>query len=135
ARKLGCGMPTAALAAFLFTVSPLALDYQRRLLLDNIMLFWCLLSLDLLLDGWGRLSRVTLSGISFGIALLTKETAAFLLLPMLYIAWQQRWQHQARFAVVGWLVPLAMLVSFYPLYAALKGELLPAGTGGQFSRA
>ena len=97
------------------------------------MLFWCLLSLDLLLDGWGRLSRVTLSGICFGIAMLTKETAVFLLPPMLYIAWQQRWQHQARFAVVGWLVPMVVVVSWYPLYAALKGELLPAAARSQFS--
>jgi endo-1,4-beta-D-glucanase Y/4-amino-4-deoxy-L-arabinose transferase-like glycosyltransferase len=133
ARKLGCGVVAAGLAGFLFTVSPLALSYQRRLLLDNIMLFWALLSLDLLLDGWGRLSRVTLSGVCFGIAMLTKETAVFLLPPMLYVAWQQRWQHQGRFAIVGWLVPLAVVVSWYPLYAALKGELLPAGSAVQFS--
>jgi len=133
ARKLGCGVATSALCGFLFTVSPLTLAYQRRLLLDNIMLFWCLLSLDLLLDGWGRLSRVTLSGVCFGIAMLTKETAIFVLPPMVYVAWQQRWQHQARFAVVGWLVPVAVVVSWYPLYAALKGELLPAGGAVQFS--
>jgi endo-1,4-beta-D-glucanase Y/4-amino-4-deoxy-L-arabinose transferase-like glycosyltransferase len=133
ARKLGCGVAVAGVAAFIFTASPLALPYQRRLLLDNIMLFWALLSLDLLLDGWGRLSRVTLSGVCFGIAMLTKETAVFLLPPMLYIAWQQRWQHQGRFAIVGWLVPMVVVVSWYPLYAALKGELLPAGAAVQFS--
>ena len=77
ARKLGCGVRLAALGALLFTISPLELTYGRRLLLDNIMLFGCLLSLDLLLDGWGRLSRVTLSGVCFGIAMLTKETAFF----------------------------------------------------------
>ncbi len=93
----------AALAHLLFTVSPLAIYYQRRLLLDNIMLFWALLSLDLLLDGWGRLRRVTLSGLCFGVALFSKETAVFLLPAMLFIAWQQRWRHQARFAVsAGW---------------------------------
>jgi endo-1,4-beta-D-glucanase Y len=133
ARKLGCAVAWAAIATLLFTVSPLTLEYQRRLLLDNIMMFWCLLSLDLLLDGWGRLSRVTLSGVCFGIAMLTKETAVFLLLPMLFIAWQQRWQHQARFALFGWLVPVLVVVSWYPLYAGLKGELLPAGATAQFS--
>ena len=46
----------------LFSLSPLAIFYQRLLLLDNIMLFWVLLSLDLLLDGWGRLCRIVLSG-------------------------------------------------------------------------
>src|SRR5689334_12330316 len=99
ARKLGCGIATAAAGCLLFVISPLALVYERRLLLDNIMLFWCLLSLDLLLDGWGRLSRVALSGVCFGVALLTKETAVFLLPAMLFIAWQQRWQHQSRFAL------------------------------------
>lgn len=133
ARKLGSGVGTAALGCLLFVISPLALTYERRLLLDNIMLFWCLLSLDLLLDGWGRLSRVTLSGICFGIAMLTKETAIFVLPAMLFIAWQQRWQHQARFAVFGWLVPMLVVVSWYPLFAALKGELLPAGGPVQFS--
>jgi endo-1,4-beta-D-glucanase Y/4-amino-4-deoxy-L-arabinose transferase-like glycosyltransferase len=133
ARKLGCSVATAALAAFLFTVSPLAVVYQRRVLLDNIMLFWALVSLDLLLDGWGRLSRVALSGICFGAAMLSKETAVVLLPAMLYIAWQQRWQHQGRFALFGWLVPLVVVVSWYPLYALLKGELLPAGPSAQFS--
>ena len=133
ARKLGCGTATAAAGSMLFSISPLALGYQRRLLLDNIMLFWSLLSLDLLLDGWGRLSRVTLSGICFGVAMLTKETAVFLVPPVLFIAWQQRWQHQSRFAVLGWLVPMLVVVSWYPLFAALKGELLPAGAAAQFS--
>jgi endo-1,4-beta-D-glucanase Y len=65
--------------------------------------------------------------------MLTKETAVFLLPAMIFIAWQQRWRHQARFALVGWLVPMLMVVSWYPLYAGLKGELLPAGGPVQFS--
>jgi hypothetical protein len=52
---------------------------------------------------------------------------------MLFIARQQRWHHQARFALLGWLLPMLMVVSWYPLYAALKGELLPAGNAVQFS--
>ena len=86
-----------------------------------------LLSLDLLLDGWGRLSRVVLSGACFGIALLTKETAFFLLPALLVIVVQQRWEHQGRFAIGGWLLPMLVVASWYPLYAMLKGELLPAG--------
>lgn len=127
ARKLGCGMFAAALATLLFSLSPLAIFFQRMVLLDNMMLFWVLLSLDLLLDGWGRLSRVVLSGVCFGLALLTKETALFLLPALLFIVVQQRWEHQGRFAVSGWLLPMLVVVSWYPLYAMLKGELLPAG--------
>ena len=132
ARKLDCPPPAAALVAGLFSLSPLAIYYQRLVLLDNIMLFWVLLSLDLLLDGWGRLSRIVLSGVCFGIALLSKETAVFLAPAMLFVALQQRWRHQGRFGVGGWLLATGLVVSFYPLYAAFKEELLPAGSSLAF---
>jgi endo-1,4-beta-D-glucanase Y/4-amino-4-deoxy-L-arabinose transferase-like glycosyltransferase len=132
ARKFGCGIPTASIATLIFCLSPLAIFYQRMVLLDTIMLFWALLSLDLLLDGWGRLSRVVLSGACFGLALVSKETAIFLLPPMLYIAVQQRWRHQGRFAVAGWVVPMLIVASWYLLYALLKGELIPGGGAAGF---
>lgn len=131
-RRLGAGAPAAALATLLFSLSPLAVFYQRLVLLDTIMLFWALLSLTLLLDGRGRLSRFALSGVCFGLAALSKETAIFLTPAMLYIAWQQRREHHGRFALLGWAVPMAVVLSLYPLFAALKGELLPAGSSFAF---
>jgi len=125
ARKLGCGPATAGFATLVFSLSPLAIFYQRLVLLDTIMLFWLLLSLNLLLDGWGRLSRVALSGICFGLALLSKETAIFLAPALLFIAWHQRRRHHASFGIGSWLLATVAIVSLYPLYAALKGELLP----------
>lgn len=124
-RKLGGGPLPAALAVLFFSLSPLALFYQRLLLLDNIALFWILLSVELLLDGWGRLSRTVLSGICFAMALLAKETAIVLLPAMLLIAFHQRWEHHGPFAIGGWLVPMGLVVSWYPLFALLKGELWP----------
>ena len=131
-RKLGCGPAVAALAALFFDVSPLAVFFQRMVLLDNIMNFWILLSLDLLLDGWGRLSRVALSGICCGIALLSKETAIFLTPALFFIVIQQRWRHQGAFGIGGWLLPMIAVASLYPLYAMLKAELLPAGEAIRF---
>jgi hypothetical protein len=125
ARACGCGPAPAALATLLFSLSPLAIFYQRPLMLDNLMLFWTFISLDLLLDGQGRLSRVVLSGFCFGVALLTKETAVFLLPAMLFVAVHERRRHHGRFAVIGWVLPMMIVTSWYPLYAALKGELLP----------
>src|SRR5262245_24392421 len=58
ARECGCGRSAAALATLLFALSPLTIFYGRPVMLDSIMLFWLLISLDLLLDGQGRLSRV-----------------------------------------------------------------------------
>src|SRR5581483_5950584 len=132
ARKLGADPGPAAAGVLLFSLSPLAIFYQRLLLLDNIMLFWLLLSLDLLLDGWGRLSRVVLSGLTYGLACLTKETAIFLLPAMLFIAIRQRRQHQGHFGLAGWILPVGLTISWYPLFAALKGELLPAGEAFTF---
>ncbi len=129
----GSAISVAALATLLFSVSPLAIFYQRFLLLDTIMLFWVLLSLDLLLNGRGQLSRVGLSGICFGLALLTKETAIFLTPGLLFIVLQDRWRHQGRFAAIAWLLPMLSVLSWYPLYAALKGELLPTGGSAQFT--
>lgn len=131
ARKLGCAVPLAALAVVPFVLSPLAIFYGRLLLLDNIMIFWLLLSLNLLLNGWGRLSRVALSGVCFGLALLSKETAIVFLPALLFVAVQERRRHQGRFAVAAWVVLLLVVASWYPLYALLKGELL--GGGAVFS--
>jgi hypothetical protein len=127
ARKLGSNPPAASLVVLLFSLSPLAVYYQRLAVLDTFMIFWLLVSLDLLLNGWGRLSRLALSGVCFGFALLCKESALFFVPGMLFISWQDRWRHQGRFAIVGWLVPMAITVSLYPLYALFKGELLPSG--------
>ncbi len=126
-RRLGGTPLAAALATLLFSLSPLAVFYQRMFLLDNIMLFWLLLSLYWLSDEAGRLSHRVLSGLAFGLALVTKETAVFVLPAVLLLAWRQRRPHQGNFAFSSWFVPMLMVVSWYPLYALLKGELLGAG--------
>lgn len=127
ARKLGCGLVAAALACLLFSLSPLAVFYQRLVLLDNVMLFWALLSLDLVLDNRRRLSRLALGGACFGLACLSKETAGVLAPALLLVVWQQRREQQERVALASWLAPLLVVLSWYPLYAALEGQLLPAG--------
>jgi hypothetical protein len=130
--RLGGNLVSAGLATALFSFSPLAIFYQRMFLLDNIMMFWLFLSPYLLLDEKGRLSHVVLSGITFGVALVTKETAIFLLPVIALIVWRQRRSHQSIFAVYSWFIPMVMVVSWYPFYAILKGELLGAGQAFNF---
>jgi hypothetical protein len=43
---------------------------------------------------------------------------------MLLVAFFQRWNHQGRFGMGGWLLPMLVVVSWYPLFAALKEEAL-----------
>jgi 4-amino-4-deoxy-L-arabinose transferase-like glycosyltransferase len=54
------------------------------------------------------------SGLCFGLALLTKETAIVFAPALLLLAVQERWRHQGRFAIIGWLVPMMALASWYP---------------------
>ncbi len=58
------------IAVLIFALTPLGIYYQRRVLLDNIMIFWVFLSLALLYKTHLRLSAIALSAITFGIAVL-----------------------------------------------------------------
>lgn len=127
ARKMGCGIGASAVGSLVFAVSPLAVFYGRLILLDNFMVFWLLLSLNLLLDGERRLSRFASSGLCFGLACLSKETAVVLAPAFLVLVFQQREKRHGHFGPASWLAPMLAVASWYPLYAALKNELLPAG--------
>ncbi|HEX2913295.1 MAG TPA: glycosyltransferase family 39 protein [Chloroflexia bacterium] len=134
-RRLGGNILAAGIATGFFALSPLAIFYQRMFLLDNIMMFWLLLSLFFLLDEKNRLSHLVISGLAFGMALVSKETAIFVLPALLLLAWRQRRKEQKEtiFGMSGWVVPMIMVISWYPLYALLKGELLGAGQAFGFN--
>lgn len=124
------GSDFAAIAASLaFTLSPLEIYYQRMVLLDNIMVFWILLTIDLLLLESRRIVPILASGLCFGIATLCKENSVFLLPVIGYLLYDRvRGTYRTRFSLVGWSVCAGMFISLYPLYALLKGELFPADT-------
>ncbi len=129
AKKLSGSDTAAFLTALIFSLSPLGLYYQRMVLLDNIMVFWLLMSLYFLTYNNGRLTNVLISGLLFGIALLTKENAVFFLPVMAYMVYLEvKNTYRYRFGLTGWVFAWSAVLSFYPLYAFLKSELLPAGT-------
>jgi len=70
ARRLSQSKMAAFVTAFLFNFSPLAVFYQREVLLDNMMVFWILLSLYLATECNGRIVTALLAGLAFGIALI-----------------------------------------------------------------
>jgi len=125
----------AALATTLiFNLSPLGIYYQRMVLLDNIMVFWMLLSLDLLLSPSRRLMTTLAAGFVFGIALLTKENALFFIPVIGYMLYHRvRATYRVRFSLVGFSLCALMLISLYPLYALLKGEFFLSPTGAHVS--
>jgi hypothetical protein len=58
ARRLGARPIAAAVAVLLFSLSPLAVFFQRMVLLDNLMVFWLLAALALLLRSTGRAATI-----------------------------------------------------------------------------
>lgn len=126
-RRLSGSTLAAFLATFIFNFSPLAIFYQRQVVLDNIMVFWMLVSLYLATSDDHRLLTPMFSGLAFGIAVLTKENAIFFIPGLVYLLYGNlRRQFNRRFAW-GLTAFLAVsTISMYFLYAVLKNELIPA---------
>lgn len=119
-RRLGGSQPAALVAAAIFSLSPLAIFYQRLVLLDNIMVFWLLASIVLALETRSR-AWLGLSGLAFGVALLSKEFAVVLAPVLVAIAWQRGgWR-----GAVMWSAAVVFAVLPYPMYALSRGELWP----------
>src|SRR5262249_33431599 len=75
--RLSRSLVAAFITTFLFNVSPLAVFYQRQVLLDNLMVFWVLLSLYLATSDRRQVLMPLLSGLALGMGILTKENAIF----------------------------------------------------------
>jgi hypothetical protein len=113
----------AAFAVLLFGLSPLALHYQRMVLLDNIAVGWLLAAFALALTPARRPSAYAFAGVCFAGAVLTKETF-LLFLPALVLAIWQSSHGQARRLSLGVFAGLFVLIAgLYPLFATLRGEL------------
>lgn len=125
-RKLSGGLLAPIVATFLFNFSPLAIYYQRMVLLDNIMVFWALLSIYLLLRDHRTVFTGLWSGLTFGVAVITKENAIFFAPTIYYLlAHQVRGDANRKFTTSFWLFAASAPVLAYFLYATLKGELFP----------
>lgn len=127
----------AFVAAMVYTLSPLSLIHGRRVLLDNIMTFWMMLSVLLFIGHRNRIAPMLYSGICYGITVLSKENAALLLPAFTYGLWTQIRvsQYNGRFARTAWLFTAGSIISTYLLFAALRGELfhLPSVTKSSIS--
>lgn len=121
-------------AVLLFALTPLGLRYQRQVLLDNIMLFWVLITFCLISCYRTSLRNVVMSALCMGIASLSKEPAIFFLPPVFYYLYIQINPKHRKMALVVWSVITILVVSVYPLYALLKQEFFIAGTlfGGDY---
>jgi endo-1,4-beta-D-glucanase Y/4-amino-4-deoxy-L-arabinose transferase-like glycosyltransferase len=128
AKKTSGSTLGASIASLIYALSPLGLSFERRVLLDNIMTFWLLLSYLLVLGNGKKLRQYILSAILFGIAVLSKESAIFFLPVFLFVLYVNAHKHHRIFAITKWLSISLSIISLYFLYALVKGELFPTGT-------
>jgi 4-amino-4-deoxy-L-arabinose transferase-like glycosyltransferase len=129
-RQLTRNTWSATIAGLIYTLSPLAIWYGRQILLDNLMMVWLLLAIWLFIGPKPTARQFCLSGLCFGLAVLTKVTAIVLLPAFLYGLW--RWsaivdrsssELSGRDRGIWCSTAIGTLLS-YPLWALLRGELL-----------
>ncbi|MGL4759078.1 MAG: glycosyl hydrolase family 8 [Patescibacteria group bacterium] len=110
----------------LFGLSPLAVYYQRRILLDNLMITSFLTSLYFLTKENIKLWHISVSAFMFGLSCLIKESAIFFLPGMLFYLILSL-QKGRRFVLSTlWFLLSSGTILLYPILAYLKTELFPA---------
>ncbi len=125
ARRLSFGRVAAATAVILFGLSPLGLFWHRAVLLDNPSTAWALAAFFFAWTPRRRLWAFAASGACFAASVLCKETAIALLPALLVAAAQNTDRRTRRYCLALCGSFFALVGGFYPLYATLKGELLP----------
>ncbi|MBE2271543.1 MAG: glycosyltransferase family 39 protein [Anaerolinea sp.] len=133
-RKLTKSDTAAIIAALVFVFSPLTIGYQRRVLLENLMLPSLLASVYLIVGDRRRLTHYILSAFLFGLAVLTKFAAIGFLPAMLIFIRMRSDSYHRNFASNMWVWLSLFLIALFPLYASMKQELFPQGWlfGGDF---
>lgn len=125
ARRLSGSRWTAVAAGAVFALSPLSVTLQREVFLDNISVFWMLLAFVLATSTRQHLWMHVSAGAAAAVAVLSKETMLIAVPGLLVTLWQHAHPRTRKFTLAGFLTALSLVGIFYPLYALLKGELLP----------
>ncbi len=124
-RRLGFRRTTAAVTVLLFGLSPLAVYYHRMVSLDNIGTMWLLAALVIAASRRHSLAAAFWSAVCMAVAVLSKETLAILLPAVIWLLWQHSQGRTRKWHLGIFATTFAELVAFYPLFAVLRGELIP----------
>ena len=112
---------TAFAASFLFAVMPITW-ITRRVLLDSILLPFVLLSVLLAIyskDSKHRSWLILFSGVSLGLAILTKVPAFTMIPVVVYLVYSQ---HKNKKLVVLLMVPILLLPMIWPAYSVIYDQ-------------
>ena len=125
ARRLELRRAFAALAVLALVCSPLGLTSLRQVYLENFALPWVLAAFALAATPSRRLWAFGASGVCFALAVLSKETMLLFLPGLIWLVAQRTDRRIRSFCFAGFGVAFLLILFAYPLYAVLKGELLP----------
>lgn len=125
ARRAGASRLAALAAMALFGFSPVALDYTRQIFLDTIGMPWALGAFALALSPKRTPWAFAASGACFAAASLSKETYLLFAPALLFLVWQRAAPEARRMCLVAFSSVAFALLALWPIYALLKGELLP----------
>ncbi len=131
ARRITDNTKIAIFATLFFTLSPIFIYYQRRVLLDNVLTLWLLASVAILYIKNLRLWHIGLSGAFFGCALLTKIPAIVFLPGILYVLVQQKCSMNFLRRATLWLAAAFCIGMIFITYTIAKGEFLPPSITGK----
>ncbi|MFD5232028.1 ArnT family glycosyltransferase [Streptomyces qaidamensis] len=124
-RRLAVPRWAAALGMVFFGLSPLSVVLQREIFLDNLAVMWTLLAFTLAASPSRHLWHHFGAGIAAATAVLTKETMLVVLPALFLTMWRHSHRDTRKFAITGAVTACALIGFSYPLFALLKGELLP----------
>ncbi|MGW6644529.1 glycosyltransferase [Streptomyces sp. A244] len=124
-RRLALPRWAAALGMVFFGLSPLSVVLQREIFLDNLAVMWTLLAFTLAASPSRHLWHHFGAGIAAATAVLTKETMLVVLPALFLTMWRHSHRDTRKFAITGAVTACALIGFSYPLFALLKGELLP----------
>ncbi|MFF7732838.1 MULTISPECIES: phospholipid carrier-dependent glycosyltransferase [unclassified Streptomyces] len=124
-RRLALPRWAAALGMVFFGLSPLSVVLQREIFLDNLAVMWTLLAFTLAASPSRHLWHHFGAGIAAATAVLTKETMLVVLPALFLTMWRHSHKDTRKFALTGAVTACALIGFSYPLFALLKGELLP----------
>ena len=124
-KRLSGSRWTAVATGAVFALSPLSVTLQREVFLDNLSVFWILVAFVLASSPRQHLWMHISAGAAAAVAVLSKETMLIALPGLIVAVWQYAHPRTRKFTIAGFLTALCLVGVFYPLYAVLKGELLP----------
>jgi hypothetical protein len=126
ARRMKLLEPFAGLAVLLFSLSPLALMYQRLVFIDNGALMWLIIAYWCLMSPGRSAAAAKWAGLALGFSFMCKETFTIpgLMLAVALFDYRKQGVRFARalcfFAYAGGTV-----VILWGVYALAKSELIP----------